>query len=153
LWECAVRIEAEGWPDDLTELPGVGRYTAAAVAAQADDVDVPAVEGNIRRVLERVRGTRVTAREADAAMVAVGKPLTGRDRLLALMDVGALCCRVREPSCAQCPLRGGCATRGVLGTETRTRQGAFEGSFRQRRGRVLAALREGPAARDALDEA
>src|SRR5689334_199866 len=51
LYEAAVVIVRDGWPDDLRALPGVGRYTAAAVRAQADDVDVPAVDVNIRRVV------------------------------------------------------------------------------------------------------
>ena len=60
LWEAARRIDADGWPDDLRELPGVGRYTAAAVAAQADDADAIGIEVNIRRVCERVRGARLS---------------------------------------------------------------------------------------------
>jgi A/G-specific adenine glycosylase len=145
LWESARVIARDGWPDDLSKLPGVGRYTAAAVRAQADDADLPAVEVNIRRVVERVEGRRLTEREAEAAMTKVGRPLHGRDRLLALMDVGALLCRPRDPRCAECPLRRRCATRGVRADETRARQARFEGSFRQRRGKVMAALREGPA--------
>src|SRR4051812_11590849 len=54
LWEAAAVIAADGWPDDLATLPGVGRYTAAAIRAQADDRDVPAVEVNVRRVVQRV---------------------------------------------------------------------------------------------------
>ena len=50
LYDAAVVIARDGWPDDLRSLPGVGRYTAGAVAAQADDVDVPAVDVNVRRV-------------------------------------------------------------------------------------------------------
>ena len=107
-------IRDEGWPDDLTRLPGVGRYTAGAIAAQADDADVPAIEVNIRRVVERVSGARLTEREAEAAMVRIGRPLRGRDRLLALMDVGATVCRPRAPRCPECPLRRRCATRGPL---------------------------------------
>ena len=151
LWESAAQIHEHGWPDDLTALPGVGRYTAAAVAAQADDVDVPAVEVNIRRVLERVRGERLTPRAAEAAMVEIGRPLRGRDRLLALMDVGALLCRPRAPRCAECPLRRRCAARGPLADETRSRQPAFAGSFRERRGLVLAQLRRGRVASSTLD--
>ena len=88
LWDAAVQIAAHGWPDDLTELPGVGRYTAAAVAAQVDDCDVPAVEVNVRRVLQRVCGRRLTDRQAEVEMPAVGGTLTGRDRLLALDGPG-----------------------------------------------------------------
>jgi A/G-specific adenine glycosylase len=141
LWEAAVLIAADGWPDDLEALPGVGRYTARAVVAQADDADVPALDVNVRRVVERVRGGPLTLRDAEGAMVAVGRPLRGRDRLLALMDVGATLCRQRDPACAACPLRRRCRARGPLPAPAR-RSAAFAGSFRQRRGMVLAELRE-----------
>ena len=151
LWDAATRIAAEGWPDDLTELPGVGRYTAGAVRAQADGADVPAVDVNVRRVLERVTGHALTPRAADAAMLQVGKPLTGRDRLLALMDVGALLCHPTAPRCPACPLRRRCATRGPLPSEHRPRAAPYDGSFRQRRGDVLARLRAGPTPAALLD--
>jgi A/G-specific adenine glycosylase len=152
LWEASVLITECGWPDDLTELPGVGRYTARAIAAQADDADVAAVEVNVQRVLERVEGRRLSTREAEAASVRVGRPLHGRDRLLALMDVGATLCRPREPRCGECPLARRCATRGALPHEALRRgQGRFEGSFRQRRGNVMARLREGAVPVSELD--
>jgi len=143
LWEAAVAIDADGWPEDLTALPGVGRYTARAVAAQCDDADVPAVEVNGRRVAERASGRALSDRDAEAALVEVGAPLRGRDRLLALMDVGALVCRPRDPRCDACPLRRRCATRGARVDERMLRQPRYEGSFRQRRGRVMARLRGG----------
>ena len=151
LWECAAHITADGWPDDLTELPGVGRYTANAVLAQTDDADVPAVEVNVRRVIERVLGRRLTDRQAEAAMADVGAPLRGRDRLLALMDVGARLCRPHSPSCDHCPLHERCATRGPLDGVVPRRQAPFEGSFRQSRGIVLARLRNGPTPTALLD--
>jgi A/G-specific adenine glycosylase len=151
LWEASVVIHERGWPADLTSLAGVGRYTAAAVAAQADGADTPAVEVNTRRVLERVTGRRLTEREAEAAMVRIGRPLRGRDRLLALMDVGAMLCRSRSPRCTECPLRRRCVTRGRLPDETRPRQAPFAGSFRQRRGEVMARLRQGAVAANDLD--
>ena len=153
LFEAAAVIAEHGWPDDLTTLPGVGRYTAAAVLAQSDDADVPAVEVNVRRVVERVRGRRLTTREAEATAVELGAPLRGRDRLLALMDVGALVCRARNPRCDPCPLRRRCATRGPLADERVTRQGPYPGSFRQRRGRALARLRAGTVPVGELDDA
>jgi A/G-specific adenine glycosylase len=122
-------------------LPGVGRYTAGAIRAQAEDADVPAVEVNVRRVVERCAGRRLSEGEAEAEMIRLARPLRGRDRLLALMDVGALLCRPREPRCAECPLRRRCVAKGPLAGETRSRQGRFEGSFRQRRGLVMARLR------------
>ena len=157
LWEAATRIAAAGWPDDLADLPGVGRYTAGAVAAQADGADLPAVETNIRRVLERRAGRHLTPNEADCAFAGAGRTLRGRDRLLALMDVGALLCRPRTPECRPCPLRRGCAT--AAGTASRPAaelgrtapQAPFAGSFRQRRGRVLASLRTGPQPLEVLD--
>jgi A/G-specific adenine glycosylase len=151
LWEASVVIAAEGWPDDLTALPGVGRYTAGAVAAQADGVDVPALDVNVRRVVERVRGARLTTKDAERAMREIGRPLRGRDRLLALMDVGAVLCRPRDPRCAQCPLRRRCAARGPLADERRSHQGPFAGSFRQRRGHVMAQLREGAVPASEVD--
>jgi len=146
LWEAATVITDLGWPDDLAALPGVGRYTARAVAAQVDDADLPAVEVNGRRVAERVTGRALPHRDAEMVMREIGAPLHGRDRLLALMDVGALVCRVREPRCGECPLQPRCVTRGARNGERRSRQGKFEGSFRQRRGRVMARLRAGEAA-------
>jgi A/G-specific adenine glycosylase len=143
LWEAAAVIAARGWPDDLTSLPGVGRYTARAVAAQSDDSDLPAVEVNGRRVAERAAGRALSDQDAERVLVELGAPLRGRDRLLALMDVGAVVCRPREPRCDECPLRGHCATRGARVDERGSQQPRYEGSFRQRRGRVMARLRAG----------
>jgi len=143
LWDAAVAITADGWPDDLTKLPGVGRYTARAVSAQCDDVDVPAVEVNGRRVAERTAGRALSERDAEAVLVELGAPLRGRDRLLSLMDIGAVLCRPREPQCDACPLRQRCSTRGARLGEWGSRQPRYEGSFRQRRGRVMARLRAG----------
>jgi A/G-specific adenine glycosylase len=160
LWEAAGQIAADGWPDDLSDLPGVGRYTAEAVAAQVDGRDAPAVETNVRRVVERRAGRVLSPSEAAAASREAGRPLTGRDRLLALMDIGAVLCRPRAPRCPECPLEPGCATASAddpalfgatLGR--RPRQPAYKGSFRQRRGRVLAQLRAGPCPSAELDAA
>ena len=104
LWEAAGRIAAAGWPGELSDLPGVGCYTAEAVAAQVDGRDAPAVETNIRRVVERRAGRRLSPGEAATASRDAGRPLTGRDRLLALMDIGALLCRPAAPRCPECPL-------------------------------------------------
>ncbi|MGZ6975047.1 MAG: A/G-specific adenine glycosylase [Acidimicrobiia bacterium] len=142
LWEAATIIAADGWPDDLTTLPGVGRYTGAAIRAQADDEDVPAVEVNVRRVVERCAGMALSERGAEDAMLKLARPLRGRDRLLALMDVGAVLCRPHAPRCGECPLRRRCASRGPRPDEPRSRQPAFAGSFRQRRGEVMARLRD-----------
>lgn len=141
LWESSVVIADAGWPEVLTELPGVGRYTAAAIRAQADDEDVPAIEVNIRRVVQRVDARLLSERAAELASVRLGRGLHGRDRLLALMDLGASVCTPRAPACPTCPVRRRCATRGPLPNEVTARQAPFEGSFRQRRGLVMARLR------------
>jgi A/G-specific adenine glycosylase len=172
LWEAAGRIAATGWPEDLSDLPGVGRYTAEAVAAQVDGRDAPAIETNVRRVVERRAGRVLSPAEAAAASRDAGHPLTGRDRLLALMDIGAVLCRPRRPRCGECPLEPGCATAPLIAAGDpsgrpgragepsaepwtalgrRPRQAAYEGSFRQRRGRVLALLRAGPHPSTDLD--
>jgi len=151
LYEAAVVITRDGWPDDLRALPGVGRYTAAAVRAQADEVDVPAVDVNIRRVVQRVVGRILSDAVAEQVMVVVARPLRGRDRLLALMDVGALVCKPRAPLCDACPLFVSCATHGELPDEGARRAAPYRGSFRERRGRVLGALRAGPVPIAELD--
>ncbi len=141
LWESAGIIHEAGWPSELIQLPGVGRYTAAAICAQADDANVPAIEVNIRRVVQRASGAILTDHNAEIASVRFGSGLRGRARLLALMDLGATVCTARAPACSGCPLRRRCATRGVLEHEVRSRQRSFAGSFRQRRGVVMARLR------------
>jgi A/G-specific adenine glycosylase len=151
LWDAARIIDADGWPEDLRALPGVGRYTAAAIEAQADGADAIGIEVNIRRVCERVRGEKLSDAEAETAAIAIGSPLRGRDRLLALMDLGATICVARTPLCGECPIVRGCATKGALPGETKRRQAAYVGSFRQRRGNVMARLREGPTRAIELD--
>ena len=142
LHEAATIIAGSGWPDDLRELPGVGRYTAGALRAQVDDADdAIAVEVNILRVTRRFTGSLLTGLPAEAAAVRIAAPAKGRDRLLALMDLGALVCTPKAPACTTCPLHIGCATRGQLVGETGARQAPYAGSFRQRRGAVLARLR------------
>jgi A/G-specific adenine glycosylase len=151
LWEASARIVRDGWPIDLSELPGVGRYTAAAVAAQVDDDDRVGIEVNIRRVCERVRGARLSDSDAEACVREIGRGLPPRDRLLAFMDLGATVCTARAPSCDRCPIVSLCATRGAHSEETKHRQSRYEGSFRQRRGFVMAQLRTGPVAASELD--
>ena len=141
-------IDADGWPDDLRALPGVGRYTAAAVAAQADGADAIGIEVNIRRVCERVRGERLVGRgsgdrrDRDRVTVARSRPPA---RVDGSRRDGVR--RARTPLCGECPIVRGCATKGPLPNETKHRQAAYEGSFRQRRGNVMARLREGPTPR------
>jgi A/G-specific adenine glycosylase len=151
LWDAACVIANDGWPSDLSVLPGVGRYTARAVDAQVDDLDVTAIEVNVRRVAQRYAGTTLSDRDAEVVARRAGGRLRGRDRLLALMDLGALVCRARDPACAECPLRRQCASRGPVPGERRTGQAPYPGSFRQRRGEVLARLGAAPAETAGLD--
>ena len=125
LHQAAQRIAAEGWPDDLTELPGVGEYTAAAVARFALGRPVLPVDTNVRRVLERSGGS------------------FGPESAAALMDLGATVCLARVPRCGVCPLAPSCPSRGKR-FEPQRRQGPFEGSFRQRRARTLRRIASAP---------
>jgi A/G-specific adenine glycosylase len=125
LHRAAKRIAASGWPDDLTELPGVGRYTAAAVACFAFGKRVVPVDTNVARVRER-SGIVPTPESAQA-----------------LMDLGATVCLARVPRCRACPLAPDCPSRGRR-YEPMRKQSRFEGSFRQRRGRVLRLVAAAP---------
>ncbi len=146
LWETAVVVHERGWPDDYQTLPGVGRYTAGALAAQADDAaDAIGVDVNIRRVVQRLAGTTLSDRAAEREAIDIAAPLQGRTRLLALMDLGALVCTPRDPACTACPLQPRCATQGELDGERPRRQPPYRGSMRERRGAVLARLRAEPS--------
>ena len=133
LHRAAQQVAAQGWPDDLTELPGVGRYTADAVACFAFGREVLPEDVNVRRVQERTRATFTSA----AAQ--------------ALMDLGATICLARIPRCGACPLERGCPSRGRR-FEPLRKQGPFEGSFRQRRSAALRAVVAGeqPADEEAV---
>jgi A/G-specific adenine glycosylase len=133
LHRAAERITAGGWPEDLAELPGVGRYTADAVAAFALGAPVLPEDTNVRRVQART-GHRF-------------RPECGQ----ALMDLGATVCLARVPRCGACPLAGTCPARGSRYGPTR-RQGPFEGSFRQRRAGVLREVAAGARPIVTLDE-
>jgi A/G-specific adenine glycosylase len=133
LHRAACLISDEGWPEDLTELPGVGRYTADAVARFAFERHVLPVDTNVRRVLERTQG------------------MFGPASAHALMDLGATVCLARIPRCDACPLAEGCPSRGKR-YEPLRKQGRFEGSFRQRRAIALTLVSERPRRRSSLDE-
>jgi A/G-specific adenine glycosylase len=118
LHRAAQIVARDGWPDDLTSLPGVGPYTAAAVRNFAFGDDVLPRDVNVDRV-ERRTGHAFTGAAAQA-----------------LMDLGATVCLARIPRCELCPLAGGCPSRGIRDEPLR-KQGPFEGSFRQRRAATL----------------
>jgi A/G-specific adenine glycosylase len=123
LHRAARKIAAEGWPADLTELPGVGPYTAAAVGNFALGRDVLPVDVNVSRIQERTGE--------------MFSPAAGQ----ALMDLGATVCLARIPRCGVCPLAGTCPSRGRRYEPVR-KQSRFEGSFRQRRAQTLRLVAE-----------
>jgi A/G-specific adenine glycosylase len=135
-------------PNDLAalgSLPGIGRYTAAAIACFAFEQPVPVVETNIRRVLRRVAG-QPTLSERDAwALAAASLPEAAWAWNQALMDIGATLCTARAPRCLLCPAFAACATRGegraIAERRASYRVARFEGSNRWYRGRAVAALR------------
>src|SRR5262245_6359975 len=94
LHRAAQHITEDGWPEDLTELPGVGHYTADALAAFAHGRPVLPEDTNVRRVQERT-GHRF-----------------GNECGQALMDLGATVCVARVPRCESCPLAARCPSRG-----------------------------------------
>jgi A/G-specific adenine glycosylase len=111
-------------PEELIELPGVGRYTAGAVASFAYERPVPAVDTNVSRVLRRVfwgRSTSNGRRESDVWRLATTLvPKDGKRAWKfnqAIMELGALVCVARKPRCGECPVRSGCKTGRRFGRE------------------------------------
>lgn len=153
-------------PEDdaaLRALPGIGSYTAAAIAAFAGNRDVVAVDTNVRRIFLRIffggeYAEEPGAAELDSVMRAALPRGRSREWHSALMDFGSLVCTSRAPSCEACPLARECRARrlAAAGAALRTRlnrkQPRFEGSRRQLRGRILRVLSQaaGPLDGDAL---
>jgi len=137
----AVRIIIEhGWPttpDTLAELPGVGPYTAAAIASFAFGVDVPAVDTNLRRVLSRWHGETLSGATL-AAVAAANLARPAAEWNQAMMDLGALVCVPKNPDCRRCPVADWCS--GPDAYTPPTPQGRFEGSARQLRGAIVRTL-------------
>ncbi len=99
--------------DALEDLPGIGPYTAAAVAAIAYDVPVVAVDANVERVLARLFGVTTPLPKARGELRRIARglapPERAGDAVQALMELGALVCRPQKPACLACPLRERCA--------------------------------------------
>jgi A/G-specific adenine glycosylase len=167
LHECARAIMARhggAVPEDVHELlalPGVGTYTARAVAAFAHRQRHPVVDTNVRRLVARAVDGRPEAGPATTArdLVAVERllPAGGEEAArvsVALMELGALVCTARNPRCADCPLRTSCAwrTRGQAATTRAPAAAArpvrraqrYAGTDRQVRGLLLGVLRDAP---------
>jgi A/G-specific adenine glycosylase len=109
----------------LRELPGIGRYTAAAIASIAFDEPAAVVDGNVERVLGRVFGTSLGKKDAWQGAEDVLSRTRPGDFNQAMMELGATVCLPRQPRCSICPMLDLCATRGNLdrpGKTTRQRQ-------------------------------
>jgi A/G-specific adenine glycosylase len=138
----------------LRALPGVGDYTAAAVAAFAFRQRQAVLDTNVRRVLARVvAGVAEASRAPTVAERRVADDLLPDDGeraatfSVAVMELGALICRARAPQCSQCPVADRCAWRqaGYPPSALPPRHGqSYEGTDRQARGAVLAILRAQP---------
>lgn len=153
----AITIDHEGavpqTVETLLRLPGIGEYTARAVAAFAFGARTPVVDTNVRRVLSRVvRGVdepREPASAADRAEMAellpTNPPRAARFSA-AVMELGALVCTARSPACGSCPLADRCRWRlaGSPPGQARRAVQTWHGTDRQVRGRIMAVLRHSP---------
>jgi len=152
LHACAVAVlrDHDGvFPDTeegLRALPGIGPYTAAAIAAIAFDRRTMPVDGNIERVVSRLYSVETPLPQAKPTIARLATTLLGESRsgdaesragdsAQALMDLGASICTPKKPACALCPLNDGCAAR-TLGTQE---------SFPRKAPKKTGALRRGAA--------
>ena len=147
LRDACVAVARDGWPvtaSGLRALPGVGPYTAAAVASFAFDEQVAAVDDNVARVSTRL-GTE------PATLVPEGRAASFNH---AMMDLGATICTARRARCEACPVARLCPSEGAAAAPV-TRSGArqrFEDTDRFARGRIVAALAAGEALPGGLGE-
>lgn len=137
--------------DELIALPGVGDYTASAVASFAFGARHAVLDTNVRRVLARAvggeeqPGTSVTRAERDRAEALLPDADDAPTWAVAVMELGALVCTARAPRCADCPVVDACAwvAAGKPAYDGPPRRGqAWAGTDRQVRGRLMAVLRE-----------
>jgi A/G-specific adenine glycosylase len=98
----------------LRTLPGIGRYTAAAIASIAFGEPVAVVDGNVERVLQRISGERLSGEELWVGAKNLLDPKRPGDFNQAMMELGATVCTPRSPACLTCPVIELCATRGEL---------------------------------------
>jgi A/G-specific adenine glycosylase len=145
VWQHGGRIPSD--PETLRTLPGVGPYTSAAVASLGHGRAVALVDTNVRRVLSRASLAADPADVRRASVDTAAQIWLDTERPAewnqALMDLGREICRP-VPRCTACPIRTACRSAGAVAPSTgRRRQTAFEGSFRQLRGRVVRLLSSG----------
>lgn len=135
--------------DALMALPGIGPYTARAILAFAFEVDAAVVDTNVARVLARLEGRALRARETQQLADELLPSGFAWDWNQVIMDFGATVCSARSPECAACPVRSQCAWHGEGDDPARATaftsrpQARFEGSDRQARGRLMKALTGG----------
>lgn len=135
--------------DELLQLPGIGQYTARAVLAFAHHQDVGVVDVNVSRVLSRLEGTPMTARELQTLANDLVPQGLAWEWNQVMMDFGARQCTVRLPECEVCPVQKQCTWRGVgvdpapASAGASKPQATFEGSDRQARGRAMRAVGNG----------
>jgi A/G-specific adenine glycosylase len=152
LRRAAAAVAAGGWPRDvagLERLPGIGPYTARAVASLAFGERVGVVDTNVRRWLVRRFGlppdTGATALQALADRLARSGGGAGTAAWThATMEFGARVCTSRAPRCEACPLAPACPSRGTAAAVPVPRQGTFAGSGRALRGALLRRLVAAP---------
>jgi A/G-specific adenine glycosylase len=153
LRRTATTIARDGWPRDvagLQHLPGIGPYTARAVASLAFGDPVGVVDTNVRRWLMRRFGLPADVSRATLQALAdhLAQPSDCATESAAwthaTMEFGARVCRSREPRCDACPIASGCPSRGVAGAVPVPRQAAFGGSERAVRGALLKRLVSAP---------
>jgi A/G-specific adenine glycosylase len=156
--------EVPACADQLRALPGVGSYTAAAVASFAFGQRHAVLDINVRRVLARlVSGESQPRRAQSAAELSLAEsllPADGRSAArwsVGVMEVGALICTATRPHCPECPLEQLCAWRacGLAPAPVARAAPAYQGSDRQCRGRIMALLRaaDGPVLAGTLTSA
>jgi A/G-specific adenine glycosylase len=145
-------VAAEGWPQGvagLERLPGIGPYTARALASLAFGEPVAVVDTNVRRWLVRRFGLRAESPPAELQALAdrlatAGDAADPAPWTHATMEFGAGVCTQRNPRCAACPISPGCPSRGLATLVPVPRQAAFAGSDRAHRGALLRALSGAP---------
>jgi A/G-specific adenine glycosylase len=138
-------------PEELLALPGVGRYTAAAVAVFAFGRRHPVLDTNVRRVLTRLTsGQQFPGPQPSIAEYRLAEsllpadPATAARWSVAVMELGALTCTATAPRCVACPVATGCAwlAAGQPASTTKRPVQRYDGTDRQCRGRLLAVLRD-----------
>jgi len=133
----------------LERLPGIGPYTARAVAGSAFGVPVAPLDVNVRRVVRRVIGGDAPARELQTMADGLVSKEDPRGWLDGVMDLAATVCTPRAPRCAECQLRLMCATSATgdvaAAPSTRAPAPRFTSTNRWLRGRLLATVREAPS--------